>query len=101
VISSVVASIVCFTTLAGTGKRLVDPFFDRRLAHGDQPRLIGGEFGRRFLELLAGQRPAAQHAATFQIVLSGIRTTPQRPPHSAVAAGFTGLALARRRGRGR
>ncbi len=38
---------------------------------------------------------------TFQIVLSGIRRTPERPPRNAYAIGFSGLALARRRRRGR
>jgi hypothetical protein len=44
-------------------------------------------------------RTRGRDAPAFQIVLSGIRTTPERPPRSAFAAGFSGLALARRRGR--
>ena len=61
------------------------------------PRLRHATCNRR---AAPGYRTRGRDTATFQIVLSGIRTTPQRPPHSAVAAGFTGLALARL-GRGR
>ena len=50
---------------------------------------------------LSATAPAAATPRRFQIVLSGIRTTPQRPPRNAFAAGFTGLALARHRCRGR
>jgi hypothetical protein len=43
----------------------------------------------------------AAWVAAFQIVLPGIRTLPERPPRNAFAAGFGGLALARRQRRGR
>jgi len=45
--------------------------------------------------------PRGRDAAIFQIVSPGIRATPQRPPRNAFAAGFSGVALARRRGRRR
>ena len=48
-----------------------------------------------------GYRARGRDAAGFRIALSGIRATPQRPPRRAFAASFAGLALARRRGRGR
>jgi hypothetical protein len=57
-------------------------------------------YRRRICALTSALR-AGHDAATFQIVLSGIRTAPQRPPHNAFAAGFSSLALARRRRQGR
>jgi hypothetical protein len=44
---------------------------------------------------------ALADAATFQIAPSGIRTPPDWPPYSALAVGFSGVALARRRCRSR
>jgi hypothetical protein len=60
-----------------------------------------GILGERHRRVAPGYRPRGPDAATFQIVLSGIRTTPERPPGNAFAASFSGLALARRRRRGR
>ena len=59
-------------------------------------RGILGECHRR---AAPGYRTRGRDAPAFQIVLSGIRTTPEQPPRSAFAASFSGLALARRRGR--
>jgi hypothetical protein len=60
-----------------------------------------GILGERHRRAALGYRTRGPDAATFQIVLSGIRTTPERPPRNAFAAGFGGVALARRRRRGR
>ena len=60
-----------------------------------------GILGERHRRAALGYRTRGRDAATFQIVPSGIRTTPQRPPRNAFAADFTGLALARHRCRGR
>jgi len=60
-----------------------------------------GILGERHRRAPLGYRADGRDAATFQIVLSVIRTTPPRPPRDVFAAGFTGLALARRRGRRR
>jgi len=57
--------------------------------------------GERHRRAALGYRTRGRDTATFQIVLSGIRTTPQRPLRNAFAAGFTGLALAWHRGRRR
>ena len=56
-----------------------------------------GILGERHRRAALGHRTCGRDAATFQIVLPGIRTSPQRPPRNAFAAGVTGLALARRR----
>jgi len=48
-----------------------------------------------------GYRTRTRDAATFQIVLSRIGTTAGRPPRSAFAVGFSALALALSRRRGR
>ena len=75
------------------------PLAPSKLQHLHCPGLRHATCNRR---AAPGYRTRGRDTAAFQIVLSGIRTTPQRPPHSAVAADFTGLALARRgRGRGR
>ena len=58
-----------------------------------------GILGERHRRAALGYRTRGRDAATFQIVLSGIRTTPERPPRNAFAAGFSGVALARRRRR--
>ena len=60
-----------------------------------------GILGERHRRAAFGCRTRGRDAAAFQVVLSGIRTTSQRPSRSAFAVGFTGLALARRRGRRR
>ena len=60
-----------------------------------------GILGERHRGAAPGYRARGRDAAGFQIVLSGIRTSPERPPRNAFAAGFTGLALARQRCRGR
>ena len=60
-----------------------------------------GILGERHRRAAVGYRTRGRDAAAFQIVLSGIRTTPERPPRNAFAAGFSGLALARRRRRRR
>ncbi len=57
--------------------------------------------GERHRRAAPGYRIRGRDAATFPIALSGIRTTPQRPRRHALAAGFTGLALPRRRCRRR
>ncbi len=44
----------------GTGKRLVESFFDGRLANRDEPGLVSSENLRRLMELLARQRPAPE-----------------------------------------
>jgi hypothetical protein len=59
-----------------------------------------GILGERHRRAAPGYRARGRDAAGFQIVLSGIRTTPQRPPRNAFAADFSGAALARRRRRG-
>jgi hypothetical protein len=59
-----------------------------------------GILGERHRQATLGYRTRGRDAATFRIVLSGIRTT-QRPPRNAFAAGFTGLAQARHQSRGR
>jgi hypothetical protein len=46
-----------------------------------------------------GYRTSGNDAAAFRILLSGIHTTPGRPPGIAFAADFGGLMLARRRWR--
>jgi hypothetical protein len=46
-----------------------------------------------------GYRTRGRDAATFQIALSGICTTPKRPPHNGLAGDFSGQALTRRRRR--
>ena len=60
-----------------------------------------GILGERHRRAAAGYRTRGRDAATFQIVLSGFHTTAEWPPRSAFAAGFSGLALARRWRRGR
>jgi len=63
---------------------------------------VRGILGERHRRADLGYRTRGRDAATFQIVLSGIRTTPAaRSPRNAFAAGLRGLALARRRRRGR
>jgi hypothetical protein len=46
--------------LGGTGKRLVECWFDGRLADHDETCLAGQEFLGRIIQLLAGQGPAAE-----------------------------------------
>jgi hypothetical protein len=60
-----------------------------------------GILGERHRRAAPGCRTRGRDAATYQIVLSGIRTTPERPPRTAFAGGFSGLTLARRWRRGR
>jgi hypothetical protein len=47
----------------------------------------------------SGCRTRDRDVATFQIVLPGIRTSPERPPRNAFATGFSSVALDRRRRR--
>jgi hypothetical protein len=62
---------------------------------------ISGRRPLRHRRPALGYRTRGREAATIQMILSGIRTTPERPPRNAFVAGFGGLALAQRRGRGR
>jgi hypothetical protein len=57
----------------------------------------GGILGERHRRAAPGCRTRGRGAAAFQIVLPGIRTLPERAPRNAFAAGFGGVALARRR----
>src|SRR5215471_20483781 len=46
--------------LGGTRQRLVERLVDRRLAHDDQPGVVGRELLRRIMEFLARQFPAPE-----------------------------------------
>jgi hypothetical protein len=46
--------------LGGSGERLVECWFDGRLADHDEPCLVSEEFLGRLIQLLAGQDPAAE-----------------------------------------
>ncbi len=74
----------------------------------DRPVDDRGLLGERHRQAALGYRTHGRDAATFQIVLPGIRMWPERPPRNVVsagfsAAGFSGVTLARRgrRRRGR
>jgi len=60
-----------------------------------------GILGVRDRRAAPGCRTRGRDAATLQIVLSGIRTSPERSARNAFAADFGDMALARRRRRGR
>jgi hypothetical protein len=55
-----------------------------------------GILGERHRRAALGCRTRGRGAATYQIVLPGIRTTPGRPPRNAFAGGFSGPTPARR-----
>lgn len=82
----------------GGGHGLVSPAVPSALVN-DLAVDDRGILGERHRRAAPGCRALGRDAEAFQIVLSGLGTTPERPPSSAFAVGFSGLALAPRRRR--